>query len=106
MNAILNLLKKHPVAITFLILYTLFCIHAVNLEFQLQERIKENPGISGIEAGGEGVGFTDFFLMIFGGIFFMICSGYAIAKPKEPWFYLLIIFIIIIETVTVFNINY
>ena len=106
MRVALSLIKKHPVAIIFLILYTLSCVHVVNLEFQLLERIKENPGISGIEAGGEGVGFTGFFLLIIGGIFFIICCGYAIAKPKETWFYLSLIVIIIVETIAVFNIRW
>ncbi|MDB5150852.1 MAG: hypothetical protein JWQ57_4872 [Mucilaginibacter sp.] len=105
MNTVSQVFKKHPIAITFLILYTLFCIRAVNLSFQMEERIKRDPGISGIAAGGEAVQHVYILLIITGGIFFFISSGYAIAKQTETKFYLCAIFIMIAETIAAFQIG-
>ena len=97
--------RKHPVAISFLILYTLLCIRAISTGFEMAKRMEENSAMSGIQAGGEGLGLTNVFLVEIGSVFFLLCGGYAIAKPKETRFYLVAIAIVIVEAIAVFTIN-
>ncbi len=96
---------RHPIAIISLLLYTLLCIGFLRMVLQVDERIKMNPGKSGIALGGEGVGFGAVTLVEVGFIFGLILAGYAIGSKTETRFYLWLIFIIIVETITVLNIG-
>lgn len=93
---------RHPVAIIFLMFYTLLCINTVRIDLLIEERLKTHPGMSGIEAGGEWGGVLEFLV---GGAFFLVSCCYAIGSKTETKFYLWLILVIIVETINVFNIG-
>jgi hypothetical protein len=101
----MHIFWKHPVATISLSLYTLLCIGFLRMVLQVDDRIKMNPGMSGGQAGGEGVGFGAVTLVEIAFIFGLIMAGYAIGSKTETRFYLWLIFIIIVETITVLNIG-
>ncbi len=98
-------LKKHWMAFIMLLFYTLLCIRLIVLGHQLSERLKGHPEINGFEAGGEALGSVSLLLFVIGGIFFLVTCGYAIGKPTETRFYLWVIAIIVVETITALNIG-
>ena len=73
--------------------------------FEFHERMKMNPGRSGISLGGEDVGFAGFFLFIIGAVFFIVTCGYAIGSKTEKKFYLWLCLVIVLETIVAWNIN-
>jgi hypothetical protein len=103
-DTIMQIIWKHPIATISLFLYTLFCMGFLRMVLQFHERMKMNPGVSGIELGGEGVGFGAIFLVIIGFIFGLITAGFAIGSKTEMNYYLWLILIIIIETIAVLNV--
>ena len=82
--------------------YTLLCINTVRISLLVEERMKANPGMSGIEAGGEWGGLGLYFV---GFTSFMVLGCYAIGNKTETKFYLWVIFIIIVETIAALNIG-
>ncbi len=102
MTSVFNLFKKHPLAIIFWLLYTLLCIHLLILSLHFDDQDKTNSGLSRIALGGEGAMLSDIFLVIVGGIFFVVNCGYAIDSRKERKFYLCLMLFILVETVAVF----
>ena len=99
----MHIFWKHPVAIIFLIFYTLLCVGFLRMVQQFHERIKMNPGMSGIQAGGEGVGYGSVTLVEIVFIFGLIMAGYAIGSKTETRFYLWVIAIITVETIVALN---
>lgn len=104
-NTTMHIFWRHPVAIIFLIFYTMLCVGFARMVLQFHERMKLNPGMSGIALGGEGVGYGAFFLVIIGFIFGMVVGGFAIGSKTGTKFYLWLILIIIVETITAVNID-
>jgi hypothetical protein len=98
----MHIFWKHPVAILFLMFYTLLCIAQVRTDMLIVKRLKAHPGMSGIQAGGEWDGV---FLLLVGGVFFFVSCCYAIGSKTETKFYLWLIFIVIVETITALNIG-
>ncbi len=101
-DTIMQIFWRHPVAIIFLVFYTLLCINTIRINLLIDERLKTHPGMSGIAAGGEWGGV---FAFLVGGIFFLVSCSYAIGSKTETKFYLWLILIIIVETITVLNIG-
>jgi len=93
---------RHPVAIIFLMIYTLLCIRLLNVEFQVRELIKMDREARGV--GAEATGDSGLLILMFG-ISFFVNGGYAIANKVETKFYLWLIFITIIELIAVFKIG-
>jgi len=85
---------RHPVAIIFLLFYTLLCIGTWRMGQQVHER-------------GDGLGQAYMGLGFIGTIAFLVNCSYAIAsKTKaDTKFYLWMILIIIVETVAVFKVG-
>ena len=77
----------------------------LRMVLEFDKRIKMNPGISGIELGGEGVGFGAVMLVEIGFIFGVITAGYAIGSNTETKFYLWLTLVIIVETIAVLNVG-
>jgi len=101
----MQVLKKHPIAVIFWVLYTLNCLNILRINHQFKDYLDKHPGISGIEAGGEGLAWAAIGLCIFGTIFSLISGAYAIGSKTETRFYLWLILIIIVETITTLNIG-
>jgi len=100
-----QLIWKHPVAIIFYLLYTSICIRLIYLVVQFHERLKLQPGIGGVAAGGEGVQQVAIGLVLFAIIFGVVSSCYAIGSKKETRFYLWLIAILIVQTIVVLHIG-
>jgi len=97
----MQVLKKHPIAIIFLIVHTLVCVQTLRVSMVVHERMEANPDMSGIQAGGEWGGV----LLVFeASIFSLVSCGYAIGSRTETKFYLWLVFIIIVETITTIKI--
>jgi hypothetical protein len=106
MNVVWRIFKKHPIAIVFFLLYTWLCIRTLEIQISFHERLKHRkPGESGIMLGGEGVAYSDVFLVLVGGVFFLVIAGFAIGNKIERKFYLLFGLMIVIETVATLNVN-
>ena len=76
------------------------------MQLNFHERLKHRqPGESGIMLGGEGVAYVDIFLVLIGGIFFLVTCGFAIASKTQTKFYLWLCLFIIAETIAVLNIG-
>ncbi|WP_295719988.1 hypothetical protein [Mucilaginibacter sp.] len=104
MKPLLQLLRRHPIAIIMLVLYTSLCVYVIAIVCHFLTQLKEHPEISGISAG-EGIFYLEAFLFVVGGTFFLVSCGYAIGKPKETKFYLWLVFIIVTEGIITFNIG-
>jgi hypothetical protein len=105
MNSILQIFRRHPAAITSLVLYTGFCFIVLKRALQLADRIKMNPGASGNVFAGEGLSYLYGFLTIIGAAFFFFNCVFAIGSKTERKFYLWVIFIVLVETITVLKIG-
>jgi len=99
----MDIVKKHPVAITFYILYTMLCIRLLIITKQFHQRIIDNPGRGGICFGGEEVALAIVFL--FGAIFFFINLIYACVKINETYFYLWLMLVIVVQPIVFFNLS-
>ena len=100
-----QLFWKHPIASIFYLLYTSMCIRLIYMVVQFHERLKQQTGISGVAAGGEGVQQVAMGLVLFGVIFGVVSACYAIGSKKETPFYLWLIAIIIVQTIVVLHIG-
>jgi hypothetical protein len=98
----MHIFWKHPIAIVFLVFYTLLCINTVLVSQLVEARLKAHPDMSGIEAGGEWGGL---FLLFMGSVFFLVSCCYAIGSKTETKFYLWLIGLIIIENIAALNIS-
>jgi hypothetical protein len=98
---------KHPIAIIFLMFYTLLCVNLVRLKLQLNELVKVEAAVKSSEiktVGSHVTGNAGMLIMIFS-VFFFVNGGYAIASKTKTKFYLWLLLIILIETFTAFNIG-
>jgi len=73
--------------------------------FEYRERIKMNPGVTGIALGGEGVSLGGFFLFFIGVMFTIIMCGFAIARKTQTKFFLWLCLVIVVETVAALEIG-
>jgi hypothetical protein len=105
MKLVWQFLKKHPVAIIAVVLYTILCVRTLKLHFWLQDNLRQDTGLSGVEAGGEVVGLSDLFLVLVGGVIFLVNACWIIARPKRYKFYVLLLLAITFETYAVFYIS-
>jgi hypothetical protein len=102
-----QLFNKHPVAIIFLMFYTLLCINLLRLQLQLNELFKVEATVESTAARDLGMhvlGNEGMLIMILS-VFFFVNGGYAIANKTETRFYLWLLLIILIETFAVFKIG-
>jgi hypothetical protein len=103
MKIIVQILKNHLISIIAFLLYSVVCIHTLQIGMAFRERFKNRlAGESGISLGGEGVMWADVFLFLIGCAFVLVSCGYAIFSRQEPKFYVWLISIIILETVITF----
>jgi hypothetical protein len=75
------------------------------LNFWFRQQIKLHPELSGIEAGGEGVAISGFFLLFIGALLLAVNIGFAVFKTRELKFQLVLCVLIIVETFLVFNLH-
>ena len=86
-----QIFNKHPIAIIFLMFYTLLCVNLVTIitSLQLNELFKveaaESPEMRTV--GSQVTGNAGMLIMIFS-VFFFVNGGYAIAGKTETKFYL------------------
>lgn len=98
MNPILEIFRKHSVALIFLLFYNLLCLQTLRDNKLVEDRLASNPGISGITAGGEWGGVL---LLMAATIFSLFSCCWAIGSKTETKFYLGLILIIIAEAIAV-----
>ena len=96
--------KQHPVVMTLMIVYNIVCIITLISGLAVQARMKDNPGMSGIAAGGEGV-FSLLILLVIGiCLANFICAMRAMIRNKPSSFYLWVCVIVVVEMFVVLNI--
>lgn len=106
MSSILQFFRKYPIATTCYLLYTLFLMRVLQIHLQFHETLKHlKPGQSGLAAGGEAAGWVDLFCITLLGIFLFAVFANALARKGDTKFYLWFSFIIIIQTILVFNLG-
>ena len=94
----MDIMYKHPIAVFFLLLYSILCINSIRMEIRLIKLMKLHPDVGGIALGGEWGGAGIF---LFAAIFSLISCGCAMGNPKQTKFYLGLIVIIIVEAIIV-----
>ena len=99
MTAILQLIKKHPVALALYCFYTAMCCRMTALDWEFHAYMKQHPGVSGIAAGGEMAAWRCIGNFFIGALFFLICGCLAIAYKKETKFYLLLALIAVLQPI-------
>lgn len=97
MKAFLQIFKKHPIAISFFVLYNLLYSNWVSAIFELQKQTKLPKSQNNSLSLGEFVGLGGFFLFIIGCLFFLITCGFAIGNKPERKFYVWLSLIIAME---------
>ena len=96
MSKILQILKEHPVAIIFSVLYGLMWVHFLNLQHRLETyRMQGESTVT----YGEGVVYTLFFILLFGLVFTLLTLVNAVIKKGQRTFYLILSVIIILPAV-------
>ncbi len=98
-----SLFKKHPIALIFLVVYSLLCIRILYVTKSFSNSVHQYPDGRHL-ALGEGIAYGDMFLVLIGVIAFLIIAGHAITIKRSSKFYLCIMSIIVIETIAALTI--
>jgi ABC-type multidrug transport system permease subunit len=100
-----SILRKHPIAVVFYLLYSWLCYSLISAKFKFEETIKQHPDISHNVAGGETIGQISVLLSMVTIIFFVISGCCAIGSKTQTKFYLWLCLVVIVQTFVVFRIG-
>ena len=99
-----QIFKRHPIAITFYLLYLTICYHLLANILLFHKQVKIHPEKSGVANGGEIIGYSWVFLIFLAGIF-VVSALINIAFTKtQHKFYLWLCTLIIIPLIIISNI--
>ena len=106
MKAVIQLLKRHPVIITFYLIITFYCVRVTLNIWRFYDYMRQQPNIGGHAAGaGTAIWAEDIGMFLFGGIFFLVCGCLAIAYKAETRFYLWLGLIAILQPIVFLQIG-
>ena len=106
MTAVLQLIKKHPVALGLYCLYTAQCCRLTVSDWELTRYLIQHTDVRGMQsphsetiAWGESIALGYIVIVFIGVLFFLVCGCIAIADKREAKFYLLLALIAVLQPI-------
>lgn len=99
MKSFLKSLLKHPISVTFYVLYTALCVMILISNIRYQLWINANPGKHAVSYG-EGIMYGFLGLVMVGAVFEFVLMLNAIVR-KQSGFYVWMMLTVVIQTVAV-----
>ena len=104
MTKAFQIFKKYPISIICYLLYSSLCYRLLELDLQFNERLLHiKPGESGLTLGGEAAAYREISLILIACIFILVSFINAVARKKYT-FYLSLSFLIVVQTIALFEV--